>query len=116
MDPTLVASLVALYSVVVMAVMQLGLKTLLEQLPFMKPVDGQVHDAVLRLVVLGLQASLVVATALTTRAFAGLAWYDLLALAFGQSVISHGIFSIGGPSGSGTTPAPVPPILPPAGA
>ena len=90
-----VAAVAALFSTVVTVLMQLGLKTLLEQLPgIMLPKNQALHDAVLRLVVLGLNAGLLVAAAQTTPVFSGLAWYDLLALAFGQGLVSHGIYTV----------------------
>ena len=88
-----VAAVAALFSTLVTVLMQLGLKTLLEQLPFMRA-QNALHDAVLRLVVLGLNAGLLVLAAQTTPVFSGLAWYDLLALAFGQGLVSHGIYTV----------------------
>jgi hypothetical protein len=82
-----VATLAAFLTGVVTILLQI-LKPLLEALPFMQH-NEPVHDSMLRLTNLALQAGLLVLVKLTVPGFALLTWLDILALAFGQGMLAH---------------------------
>lgn len=119
MDQVTVAYAVAVVGMLGTAVslaMQQIFKPILESLPFMQPKTSALHDAILRLVVVVLNGALIVALSLTTPIFAGLAWYDLLGLIFGQSVVSHGVFKGLQQQDASSAGVPGVPMSPPGGA
>lgn len=83
-------ALAGLFALVTTNLVQL-VKPLIEGIPgIMAPKNAALHDSVLRLAQYLINLALLLAAFYTVpSAFVGLSWFDLLAIAFGQAIVSH---------------------------